>query len=214
MKKMRGNIPVRRKRALTSADLERLFDHFDTGKHDDTLFLTITLTGFHALLQLGEMTQPDARDTRSSMKMSSRHTLHLHTLHFTYLLPFHKGDRFFEGNMVLVRSQPTSRMCPLRMMRRYLASRDSLFGLFPELWLTSDGRVPSYSWFVTKLRSVLGSDVAGHSLRSGGATALVLEGVTDDHIQAAGWWASDSFRVYIWKHPALLNALIHGGGAQ
>ena len=60
MKKMRGNILVRRKRALTSADLEQLFDHFDTGMHDDTLFLTITLTGFHAILRLGEMTQPDS----------------------------------------------------------------------------------------------------------------------------------------------------------
>src|SRR5882724_13300100 len=105
-------------------------------------------------------------------------------------------------------------MCPLRMMHHYLASRDSLFGLFPELWLTSDGCVPSYLWFITKLHLVLGSNVAGHSLRSGGAMALALEGVTDDHIQAAGWWASDSFRVYIRKHPALLNALIHGGGAQ
>ena len=60
MKKMRGNILVRRKWVLTSADLERLFNHFDTGKHDDTLFLTITLTGFHALLQVREMTQPDS----------------------------------------------------------------------------------------------------------------------------------------------------------
>jgi len=60
MKKMWGNITVRRKCELTSSDLEQLFDHFDTGKHDDTLFLMITLMGFHALLQLGEMMQPDS----------------------------------------------------------------------------------------------------------------------------------------------------------
>jgi len=100
------------------------------------------------------------------------------------------------------------------MMHHYLASRDCMFGLFPDLWLTSDKHVPSYLWFVTKLHSVLGSNIAGHSLRSGGAMALALEGVTDDHIQAARCWASDSFRVYIQKHPALLNALIHGGGTQ
>ena len=51
-----------------------------------------------------------------------------------------------------------------------------MFGLFPELWLTLDGCVPSYSWFITKLHLVLGSDIAGHSLRSGGATPLALEG--------------------------------------
>jgi len=92
--------------------------------------------------------------------------------------------------------------------------RDAKFGLFPELWLISEGHIPTYSWFVSRLRSVLGSDVAGHSLRSGGATALALEGVTDDHIQAAGRWALDSFRVYIQRHLALLNALIHGWAAQ
>ena len=142
---------------MTSSDLEWLFDHFNTSKHDDTLFLTIILMGFHALLQLGEMTQPDSQEKCMSMKLSSRHTLCLHTLHFTYLLPFHKGNCFFEGNMVLVSSRPTSHMCPLWMMCRYLASRDSLFGLSPELWLTSDGCIPSYSWFVMKLCSVLGS---------------------------------------------------------
>jgi hypothetical protein len=50
----------------------------------------------------------------------------------------------------------------------------------------------------------------GHSLRSGGATALALMGVCDDLIQAIGRWASDTFRIYIWKHPVLLQALIHG----
>jgi len=197
MKKMWGNVSVRRKCELTSSDLEWLFNHFDTSKHDDTLFLMITLMGFHALLWLGEMTQPDSQEKSTSRKLSSQHTLCLHTQHFTYLLLFHKGDRFFDGNMVLVSSQPTSRMCPLQMMHHYLASRDSIFGLFPELWLTSDGCIPSCLWFVTKICSVLGSDVAGHSLRSGGATALALERVADDHIQAAGWWALDSFRVYI-----------------
>jgi len=41
------------------------------GEHDDTLFLMITLMGFHALLQLGEMTQPDSQDEYMSKKVSS-----------------------------------------------------------------------------------------------------------------------------------------------
>jgi len=61
MMKMQGNISFNHKCALTSADVELLFYHYDTGQHDDTLFLTITLTGFHALLHLGEMTQPDLK---------------------------------------------------------------------------------------------------------------------------------------------------------
>jgi len=97
---MRGNIAIRRKRTLTSADLEQLFDHFDSGEHDDSLFLTIALMGFHSLLHLGEMMQPDSKAKCSSKKLSWRHTLHLHKDHFTYLLPFHKGDWFFDGNII------------------------------------------------------------------------------------------------------------------
>src|SRR5882724_3062938 len=52
MKKMRRNIAFKRKCALMSSDLEALFDHYDSGEHDDTLFLTIALTGFHVLLCL------------------------------------------------------------------------------------------------------------------------------------------------------------------
>ena len=208
--KMRGNLAFKWKRALTLADIEQLFNHYETGHHDDTLFLTITLTGFHALLQLGEMTQPDSMPKRSSKKVSQRYSLRLHRVNFTYLLPYHKGDRFFEGNVILITSRPTTRMCPHRMMCRYLVSRDAKFSLLPELWLTSNGRVPTYSWYISRLHAVLGAEVAGHSLRSGGATTLALEGVSDDHIQAAGRWASDTFRIYIRKHPILLNALIHG----
>jgi len=213
MKKMWGNIAVKRKRALTSSDLDVLFDHYNSGEHDNILFLTIALTCFHALLHLGEMTHPDTKLKHSCKKISWRHTLHLHTDHFTYLLPFHKGDRFFDGNTVLIMSHPTC-TCPLMMMRRYVKSRDAKFSLLPELWLTSHSCIPTYSWFVAKLHAVLGSGMAGHSLRSGGATALAIAGVSDDHIQAAGQWVSDSFRVYIRRHPMLLNALIHSQSTQ
>ncbi|KAF8573035.1 hypothetical protein K439DRAFT_1251537, partial [Ramaria rubella] len=47
----------------------------------------------------------------------------------------------------------------------------------------------------------------------GGATVLALAGVADDVIQAMGRWASDTFRIYIRKHPVILQALIHGGSA-
>ena len=60
---------------------------------------------------------------------------------------------------------------------------------------------------------MLGDDVAGHSLRSGGATALALAGVPDDHIQARGHWSLDAYRSYIRKHPIMLQALLHGQSA-
>jgi len=72
------------------------------------------------------------------------------------------------------------------MMHRYVKLRDMKFGLLPELWLTSHGCVPTYSWFVAKPHAVLGSGVAGHLLRSGGTTTLAIARVSYDHIQAAG----------------------------
>src|SRR5882724_6749465 len=83
----------------------------------------------------------------------------------------------------------------------------------PELWLTSSGDTPSYSWVITHLHATLGHEVGGHSLGSGGTTALALAGISDDAIQSMGRWASDTFRIYIRKHPVLLHALIHNKSA-
>ena len=91
----------------------------------------------------------------------------------------------------------------------YLHRCDQLFPYHPELWLTSSGFVPTYSWFVSRLQHTLGPDVGGHSIRSGGATALALAGVPDNIIQLLGRWSSDTVRIYIRLHPVLLHALLH-----
>src|SRR5882724_6943577 len=118
------------------------------------------------------MTQPNTKSKCSCKKLSWRHTLRLHSDHFTYLLPFHKGNHFFEGNTVLVTSRPSMCTFPLRMMHSYLALRDTNFSLLPELWLMLDGCIPIYSWFVARLHA-----------------ALAVKGVSDNHIKAAGHWA-------------------------
>ncbi|KAF8591603.1 hypothetical protein K439DRAFT_1626974 [Ramaria rubella] len=70
--------------------------------------------------------------------------------------------------------------------------------------------MPTYSWFVSRLHAILDRDIGGHSIRSGGATALALAGVPDSVIQAMGRWSSETFRIYVHKHPVLLQALLHG----
>ena len=98
-------------------------------------------------------------------------------------------------------------------MTKYIALRNALFPMLPDLWLTSSGDTPSYSWVITHLHATLGHEVGGHSLWSGGATALALAGISDNAIQSMGQWASDTFRIYIRKHPVLLHALIHNKSA-
>src|SRR5882724_3287070 len=91
------------------------------------------------------MTQPDLKLKHSSKKLSWQNTLHLHTDHFTYLLLFHMGDCFFNGNTVLVTSCPLTCTCPLQIMYHYLTLKDSKFSLFPKLWLMLNDHVPTYS---------------------------------------------------------------------
>jgi hypothetical protein len=210
MKKLRGGGSPNRKRPLSEDDLCTLFARHGMGNYDNKLFLAMTLTGFHELMRLVELTQSDNKAKRSFSKLSLRHTFRITSDNYSFHLPYHKGDWFFEGNTILVELRPGSVIFPHKQVSAYVAARDARFALYPEMWLTSAGEVPTYSWFVKRLQDVLGHDVAGHSLRSGGATALALVGVCDDLIQAIGRWASETFCIYIRKHPVLLQALIRG----
>ena len=71
-------------------------------------------------------------------------------------------------------------------MLSYVTLRDHLFPLHPTLWLRENGTVPSRSWFLSKLRTFFSSEIAGHSMRAGGATALAQAGASPEIIKAAG----------------------------
>ncbi|KIJ24644.1 hypothetical protein M422DRAFT_194441 [Sphaerobolus stellatus SS14] len=211
MKKLRGLQPANRKRALTKEDLSSIIKQLDCNpSYDDRLFAAMLLTGFFGLLRLGELTVPDNLRKRSFKKVIMRHTLSTETARFTFILPYHKADRFYAGNTVIIEALPGSPINPFHHMCQYVAMRDASFPLLPALWITAQGQPPTYSWFVSRLQKLIGNDVAGHSLRSGGATALALAGVADNAIQAMGRWSSDTWRIYIRKHPVLLQAMMHG----
>ena len=202
-----------RKPILDKEDIIELFLQHDSDDYDDCLFVAIILSGFHTLLHVGELMQPDSVAECSFVKLSLCNTLKLSHNHYSYHLPYHKGDRFFDGNTVMIDSLTVASCCPVCCMTKYIALRNAHFPTFPELWLTSSGDTPSYSWVITHLHTMLGQEVGGHSLQSGGATALALAGISDDIIQLMGHWASDTFRIYICKHPVLLHALIHNKSA-
>ena len=64
------------------------------------------------------------------------------------------------------------------------------------------------------MRTFFADDVAGQSMRSGGATSLAENGVPPNLIQAIGRWASSAFQIYIRKNPVLLQALLFGRAAH
>ncbi|KIJ29247.1 hypothetical protein M422DRAFT_103070, partial [Sphaerobolus stellatus SS14] len=184
MKKLRGLQPTRCKCALSREDLTSIIRHLPiTPNHDDRLFIAMLLTGFFSLLWLGELTFPDNIQKRSFKKLTMCHSLSIETSHFSFSLPFHKVDHFYVGNMVMIKALPDSPVDPLHHMLSYIACCDMSFPLLPTLWITQLGLPPTYSWFVSHLQNLLGDDVAGHLLHSGGATALALAGVSDNIIQ-------------------------------
>jgi hypothetical protein len=161
--------------------------------------------GFFGLLRLGEMAFPNDLSLQNWKKVTRRNTLKLLPDHYEFLLPGHKADRFFEGNKIVIPAQRFG-LEPLRLFTRYLTSRDNIHPVASPLWLTESGDIPTRSFFVSRLRLFFSRDVAGQSMRAGGATALAEHGFSPYVIQASGRWASEAFLVYIRKNPTLLQA--------
>src|SRR5882672_9404701 len=158
------------------------------------------------------MTQSNNEHKWTFRKLSLLLSVVITSSTYSFTLPSHKADRFFVGSSILVESRHHN-CCPYRPFLKYITARDLHFPFHPQLWLRSTGEVPTYSWLVQCMKLALGDDVAGHSLRSGGATALAIAGTPDDHIQARGHWSSNSYHIYIHHHPVMLQSLLHGCSA-
>lgn len=196
--------PVRRKDPLSVFDLVTAYTGL-APNYDNLLFFTLLSTGFFALHCLGELTVPDTIAKRLVRKIILRSTLRFSTCRkfAQYVLPYHKGDPFFLGSPVLLSSTADQRICPVRSMRTYVGLRDRLFPTSRFLFVTSSGAHPTHAWFLRRFSTFFPNSKLGHSMRSGGATALSQAGVPLEVIQDIGRWASEAFRVYVRGHPLL-----------
>jgi len=207
-KRMKSS-PINRKRALTLEDLGRVIVYYSKSTlHNDILFVAMLLTGFFALLRLGELTLPNDKSIRDWRKIVRRDTVHVHHNSYGFHLPHHKADRYFEGNHIIVRRDQFQHN-PLAHFNTYLASRDRLFPLSSPLWITASGEVPTRSFFTSRLASFFDNSVGGQSMRAGGATSLAEHGVPPSIIQPLGRWSSQAFLVYIRRSPALIQAMLY-----
>lgn len=209
-KKMQGTA-VSRKRPFSEGDLTLFLDHYgSSSNYDDVLFIAMLFTAWHCLMRLGELVDhdnPAYRSSRKSIMRASVKSCSYPRRYITFFLPMHKADRLFEGSKIVLEER-ASHLDPYSRFMKYLQLRDRLFSLRPHLWLRQNGSVPTRSWFMRRLRSHFPAEYGGHSLRSGGATALAIAGVPSDRIQAAGRWSSDTFQIYIRKNPVLLQAML------
>lgn len=206
-----ANTPVQRKRPLTTHDLATIINSLPTQpSHDDLLFCALTFTGFFGLLRPSEFCLSDSASKHDSRKIMLRHEVSFTNGLLRFPLHAHKADQQLAGSDVLL-LQRTDHLDPVTRICQYLASRDSLYPLNPELWTKQDGTIPRYKWFVTRLKSLLPPGIGGASPRSGGADYLASMGADPSLIQAAGRWASEAYKVYLRTHPVLVqHLLLHG----
>ncbi len=182
--------PAKRKRALTENDLQLIIHSAPhAAMHDDLLFLAIVLVGWHCLLRLGELVDPDVTHLQDFHKSISCLSVKFHELphpHVSLFLPMHKADWFFEGSTIIF-EKCTSGIDPMHFFKIYLSSHDHLFPHLPELWLCMNGCVPTHSWFINQIHAIFPSNkITGHSLHAGSATALALAGTPLQQIQNIG----------------------------
>jgi len=103
MKKRWGNTPIKCKHPLCQDNLQQIVHVFPNLQYDDLLFITMTFTASFGMLQLGELTSPDNVRKHSAKKITCHYTLILSDTQFSFHLPYHKGDCFFEGNTVIMK---------------------------------------------------------------------------------------------------------------
>jgi hypothetical protein len=205
--RLRGG-PTHRKCALTLDDIDTIVTVLgDSSDHDDLLFIAQVLTGFFALHRLGELTYPDQVSLCDLRKVIRQSSVRLSTTAYQYLLPGHKADKFFDGNIVVI-PRNASRRDPWLAFTTYLRSRDHHFPFSTALWIRTNGTIPTRSWFISRLRRFFDASVGGQSLRAGGATSLAANGIAPSIIQDIGRWTSESFRIYIRKNPVVLQAML------
>src|SRR5260221_3119376 len=209
--------PAHCKQALSEMDLSVALRSIPPSpSHDDLLFIGIMFTGWYCLLHLGELVSPDdhsLRDFRKAIQHCSVKFASTPHPHAAFFLPMHKADRLWEGSSIVL-EQRLGLLDPLPIFKSYLKSHDTLFPHLPNLWLTKVGKILMRSWFIVKLRTLFPSDdVAGHSLHSGGATALALAGTPLECIQMMRCWSSQAFLIYLCQNPILLQGSLSGHSA-
>ena len=204
-------VATTRKHALTIRDLITVIEHYsNSSDHDDLLFVAQirVIVGFFALMRLGELTFPDDKTLHNPAKSSKRTSVTTENDSFKFFLPGHKADRFFEGNNIVL-MKTTDGINVFQHFANYLNSRDHMYPFSSPLWIRKNGTVPTRRFFIEHLRQHFNRNIAGQSMRAGGATALAENGIPPSLIQAMGRWSSDTFRIYVRKNPVLIQAMIH-----
>ena len=204
-------VPIHHKNPLSLEELKVIcYDLKSSSDHDDLLFVSQLLIGFHGLLWLSKICLPDHLALQDFSKISLWSSVQWLSHAFSFWLPSHKANPTFEGSRIIIQQAHQS-LDPYSAFVKYLQSCDQSFTFNPKLWLCANSNVPACSWFIKHLARCFPKDIASQSLCSSGATNLTISGVASHLIHATGRWTSEPFWAYIRKNPFLLHALLFSG---
>ncbi|GAA5911551.1 hypothetical protein JCM5296_007205 [Sporobolomyces johnsonii] len=200
--------------------------HLDLGNSFDVAWAAATCFAHCAILRSGEFTLP------SQPAFSPELHLTLGCVSFMYVdgrpigvvahLSWDKVNGRRGADVSATRLEGDHITCPVRALLRHLtvnrvAQEDSLFSFF-----ASRGRSAGQRCHLTKdlWRRRLGELLAlaglppmsGHTVRIGGATQLLLDGVDPLVVKVAGRWKSDAFEAY-WRNVTAVLARHQQTGA-
>jgi hypothetical protein len=134
--------------------------------------------------------------------MELKRNVQLHRDEATITLPVSKTDPFRQGCDVFLFSNQT----PLNPVQALRFLMDQSPNASPTAPLIQDYRgsgvpkrriVAFIQQQMLGMAGVMDKDVAGHSLRIGGACTLARLGFPDHHIRLLGRWTSDAYKTYI-----------------
>jgi hypothetical protein len=200
-------VATKQKRPITVALLHLFHEHVSGPSLEHRVLWAVMCVGVHGMARLGELL-PDVRVHSSRVLRHSAVTFLSSTqaiirLHSSKTDPNAKGSvlRLFATGDVT---------CPVAALQAIW--REPKVGV-PDgpLFATTRAQLTRRE-FIVSLRRVVGLTeqkhkiglqrrlFAGHSLRRGGATSLMLRGVPNGVIQLLGRWASDAYRLYL-DHP-------------
>lgn len=142
-----------RTHALTRADFRTLCTALGNSHlHNNLLFLSQVLSGVNGLLRSGELTQPNKPSICDLQKTTLRSSAIWRPHSYGFDLITSKTDKTYEGFRIIIMECAVG-PDPLFYFSKYFRSRDSIHCGKPALWIKANGTVPTYSWFVTRLKS-------------------------------------------------------------
>lgn len=185
---------------ITRPILHRLLEalpHVCSLPYYQTLYCSMFLVAFYALLRIGQITRNQNQQNSHCLRLSN-----VHSIPSGFILQFDSYKHSIPGECfkLLIEHQQDKAKCPVAMLKQYLLVRGSQQGY---LFIHPNATSITRSQFNEILRNTLSfiglspTQYKGHSFRIGACTWLMKQGKSDSQIRQRGRWHSNAFLKYL-----------------